>query len=52
MLMPDHRKFWILHLADAIALLVCFKKEKKYMESNIQLATVWQTCAGQDPSLC
>lgn len=38
--MPDHQKFWVLHLADAIALLICFKKEKKHMKSTIRIATV------------
>lgn len=40
--MPEHQKFWILQSSfhRYTKLLVFFKKEKKYMKSNIHLATV------------
>lgn len=39
---PEHKEFWILQSSShrGTNLLVCFKKEKKYMKSNIHLATV------------
>lgn len=40
--MPKHQEFWILQSSShrCTKLLDCFKKEKKYMKSNIHLATV------------
>lgn len=40
--MPEHQEFWILQSSShrCTKLLVCFKKEKNYMKSNIHLATV------------